>query len=71
MKAEPWDDPVFGKSYIRADGRKMHDMYLFEVKTPAEVQGTVGLLQADRHHPGRGGLPSAGPGRLPDGRKKN
>jgi branched-chain amino acid transport system substrate-binding protein len=39
MKATTWDDPVFGKSSIRADGRKMHDMYLFEVKTPAESKG--------------------------------
>ena len=33
------DDPVFGKSYIRADGRNMHDMYLFEVKKPSESKG--------------------------------
>ena len=39
MKAKPWDDPVFGKSYIRADGRNMHDMYLFEVKKPSESKG--------------------------------
>jgi len=36
MKATPTDDPLFGKGYIRADGRKIHNMYLFEVKTPAE-----------------------------------
>src|SRR5438309_5751804 len=35
LKSTKWDDPVFGASYVRADGRKMHDMYLFEVKTPA------------------------------------
>jgi branched-chain amino acid transport system substrate-binding protein len=39
LKATKWDDPIFGKSWIRADGRKMHDMYLFEVKTPAESKG--------------------------------
>jgi len=39
MKATTWDDPVFGKSSIRADGRKMHDMYLFEVKSPSESKG--------------------------------
>jgi branched-chain amino acid transport system substrate-binding protein len=39
LKSEKWDDPLFGKSYIRADGRKMHDMYLFEVKSPAESKG--------------------------------
>ena len=26
-------------SYILADGRKMHDMYLFEVKKPSESKG--------------------------------
>ena len=36
MKANPTDDPLFGKGSIRADGRKIHPMYLFEVKTPAE-----------------------------------
>ena len=39
MKATKWDDPIFGKSYIREDGRKMHDMYLFEVKAPSESKG--------------------------------
>ena len=34
MKATPTDDALFGKGYIRADGRKMHNMYLFEVRLP-------------------------------------
>jgi branched-chain amino acid transport system substrate-binding protein len=36
MKEIPTDDPVFGKGYIRADGRKIHPAYLFEVKKPEE-----------------------------------
>jgi branched-chain amino acid transport system substrate-binding protein len=36
MKATPTDDPLFGKGTIRADGRKVHDAYLFEVKAPSE-----------------------------------
>lgn len=36
MKATPTDDRLFGKGQIRADGRKIHDMYLFEVKKPEE-----------------------------------
>src|SRR5471030_1108409 len=40
LKSAPWDDPVFGKNYVRADGRNMHDMYLFEVKKPSESKGT-------------------------------
>jgi branched-chain amino acid transport system substrate-binding protein len=36
MKAMPTDDPLFGKGIIRADGRKIHPAYLFEVKKPEE-----------------------------------
>jgi branched-chain amino acid transport system substrate-binding protein len=36
MKAMPTDDDCFGRGSIRADGRKMHPAYLFEVKKPAE-----------------------------------
>jgi branched-chain amino acid transport system substrate-binding protein len=36
MKDLPTDDPLFGKGSVRADGRKLHPAYLFEVKKPAE-----------------------------------
>lgn len=36
MKVLPTDDPLFGKGSIRKDGRKIHDMFLFEVKKPSE-----------------------------------
>jgi len=36
MKKLPTDDPLFGKGVIRADGRKIHPAYLFEVKKPSE-----------------------------------
>ena len=36
MKELPTDDPLFGAGSIRADGRKIHPAYLFEVKKPAE-----------------------------------
>ncbi len=39
MKEMPTDDPLFGKGSIRADGRKIHPAYLFEVKKPAESKG--------------------------------
>lgn len=39
MKAMPTDDPLFGKGMIRADGRKIHPAYLFEVKKPSESKG--------------------------------
>ncbi|UJW85887.1 ABC transporter substrate-binding protein [Devosia sp. SL43] len=39
MKSTPTSDPLFGEGMIREDGRKVHDMYLFEVKSPAESTG--------------------------------
>ena len=48
MKEMPTDDPLFGKGYIRADGRKIHPAYLFEVKKPEESKypGDVYKLRA-------------------------
>jgi branched-chain amino acid transport system substrate-binding protein len=45
MKETPTDDPLFGKGTIRADGRKIHPMYLFEVKKPAESKGPWDLYK--------------------------
>jgi branched-chain amino acid transport system substrate-binding protein len=39
MKETPTDDKLFGKGTVRADGRKIHPMYLFEVKKPSESKG--------------------------------
>ena len=39
MKELPTDDPLFGKGQVRADGRKVHPVYLFEVKKPSESKG--------------------------------
>lgn len=39
MKEMPTQDPLFGKGEIRADGRKIHDMYLFRVKAPEQSSG--------------------------------
>ncbi|MFC0218419.1 ABC transporter substrate-binding protein [Pseudochelatococcus lubricantis] len=39
MRANPSEDPLFGKGEIRVDGRHVHDMYLFEVKKPSESKG--------------------------------
>ena len=39
MKTMPTEDKLFGKGTIRTDGRKIHDIYLFEVKKPEESQG--------------------------------
>ena len=45
MKATPTEDRLFGKGTIRADGRKIHDMYLFEVKKPEESKGPWDLYK--------------------------
>ena len=48
MKALPTDDPLFGKGYIRADGRKIHPAYLFQVKKPEESKypGDIYIVRA-------------------------
>jgi len=33
-----FDDPLFGKTRVRPDGRAVHDMYLVEVKKPEETK---------------------------------
>jgi branched-chain amino acid transport system substrate-binding protein len=57
MKKTPTDDPLFGKGTIRADGRKIHDAYLLEVKAPAsskypgdfyDVKATIPAAEAFR-----------------------
>lgn len=53
MRELPIDDPVMRNASIRADGRVIHDMYLFQVKTPNESRGawdyykTVSTIPAD------------------------
>jgi branched-chain amino acid transport system substrate-binding protein len=39
MKEIPVSDPLFGSGSIREDGRKLHNMYLFETKSPSESKG--------------------------------
>lgn len=39
MKKLPTSDVAFGDGSVREDGRQLHDMYLFEVKKPAESKG--------------------------------
>jgi branched-chain amino acid transport system substrate-binding protein len=36
MKAMPTKDPLFGDGQVRKDGRVIHKMYLFEVKSPEQ-----------------------------------
>lgn len=39
MKEMPTDDPLFGQGEVRQDGRKIHDLYLFRVKSPDQSEG--------------------------------
>jgi branched-chain amino acid transport system substrate-binding protein len=39
MKEIPTNDPLFGPGQVRADGRKIHPMHLFLVKSPGESRG--------------------------------
>jgi branched-chain amino acid transport system substrate-binding protein len=54
MKEMPTDDALFGQGSIRADGRKLHPAYLFEVKKPEESKGPwdyyklIGTTAADQ-----------------------
>lgn len=52
MKANPTDDPLFGKGYIRKDGRKIHEMHLFEVKKPEDSKGPWDYYKLIRDIPG-------------------
>jgi branched-chain amino acid transport system substrate-binding protein len=54
MKAMPTNDPLYGKGAIRADGRKIHPLYLLQVKSPEESKGAwdvfkvSGTIPADK-----------------------
>ena len=45
MKANPFEDAVFGKGFVREDGRVMIDAYLLEAKKPEESKGEWDLLR--------------------------
>ncbi|MDR3469950.1 MAG: ABC transporter substrate-binding protein [Xanthobacteraceae bacterium] len=45
MKATPIHDFFARDGHLREDGRMVHDMYLFEVKTPAESKGDWDLYK--------------------------
>lgn len=45
MKELPTDDLAFSRGYVRIDGRKIHPMYLFRVKSPAQSTGPWDLYE--------------------------
>ena len=52
MRETPVNDFYAKNGTIRADGRMVHDMYLFEVKTPAESNGEWDLYKRVATIPG-------------------
>jgi branched-chain amino acid transport system substrate-binding protein len=52
MKKLPTDDPLFGKGTIRVDGRKIHPMYLYQVKKPSESKGPWDYYKLIKEVPG-------------------
>jgi branched-chain amino acid transport system substrate-binding protein len=52
MKQMPVTDPLFAPATVRQDGRMVHDMYLVEVKSPAESQGDWDYYKIVRSVPG-------------------
>jgi branched-chain amino acid transport system substrate-binding protein len=52
MKKMPTDDKLFGKGTIRADGRKIHPFYLYQVKKPSESKGEWDVYKLVKEIPG-------------------
>jgi len=52
MKEMPTDDQLFGKGHIRIDGRTIHDMYLWQVKSPGESKEPYDYLKLIATIPG-------------------
>jgi branched-chain amino acid transport system substrate-binding protein len=52
MQKAPLQDKLFGSVIIRPDGRAVHDMYLFQVKNPAESKGPWDLYTLQQTIPG-------------------
>lgn len=52
MKSMPTDDDALGHGYVRADGRKIHDMYVSQMKRPDESKGSWDLYKVIATIPG-------------------
>jgi branched-chain amino acid transport system substrate-binding protein len=65
MERAPIEDKLFGTVSIRPDGRAVHDMYLFQVKTPAESKGPWDLYTLLQTVPGNAVFRPLGAGGCP------
>ena len=45
LKENPIDDALFGPVVVRADGRAIHNMYIFKVKSPNASKSKWDLLE--------------------------
>jgi branched-chain amino acid transport system substrate-binding protein len=52
MRSERINDMAWKNAYIREDGRMVHDMYLVQVKSPAESKGPWAYYKVLRTIPG-------------------
>ena len=62
MREIPISDPVMRNASIRPDGRVIHDMYLFQVKTPAESKAPWDYLKLVPPIPARQAFKPLDPG---------
>ena len=51
MKALPTEDSIFGRGMIRADGRRVSPVYVFNVNSPAESRGRYDVYRLEREVP--------------------
>jgi branched-chain amino acid transport system substrate-binding protein len=51
MKTTPTEDPLFGRGAIRADGRRMSPVYVFQTKAPGESSGRYDVYRLIREVP--------------------
>ena len=68
LKKEPFDDPVFGKSYDpRRTAATSTTCICSRSRSPAESKGPWDYYKLHPHDPRRRGVPPDGPGRVPAG----
>ncbi len=65
LRSKPIEDKLFGEIRVRIDGRVIHNMYLFQVKTPAELKGPWDLLSLRRTIPAAEAFRPLDEGRCP------
>jgi branched-chain amino acid transport system substrate-binding protein len=65
MESGEIDDPLFGKVVVRKDGRAIHTMFVFEVKTPQESKGRYDYYKLVRTIPAEEAFRPIGKGDCP------